>query len=511
MRYLILIFIVAGSAASAQQKSTDWIISLGGISSDHGTALVADEEYTYVTGSFQGTVNFDGLSKDSNGDTDIFISKYDKQGKLIWINTMGGSGLVRKSITEFGTDIIIYKDFLYVTGAFIGKAKFADIELSSNGKHDIFIVKYSKNGDVIWATQAGGTSQDLPSKLATDTYGNVYLSGTYQKSIAFGKQELTSPSASSAFIVKYSPNGELLWTKNCDETFTNTVSKKIRCFDNYCLIGFSVNGIDGSKRNYISQYFSDGTAIRTWELNAHTNKILVDFITINEDLYILSTNYNASSQENEGTFLEKQLINGTSMWIRHVKGLEGTSICTVDEQLIVAGDYFKPLSVEFDTLQSKGASDIAMISYSTNGDFNWLMGYGGSGQDHINAIQATGNHLIWTGFFRNSLELAPATIIYSKGQSDIFISKTALLPVTAETNNELDFRMYPNPTSDLVNVSAQHTIKNLRIVSPLGIEVCNFNPNTKYTSVDVRKIAKGSYIVLVTLNNQILERKLIIY
>jgi Beta-propeller repeat len=53
----------------------------------------------------------------------------------------------------------------YVTGFFSGTATFGageanETELTASGGDDFFVAKYDRDGRLLWATQAGGTSGD---------------------------------------------------------------------------------------------------------------------------------------------------------------------------------------------------------------------------------------------------------------------------------------------------------------------------------------------------------------
>ncbi|MCH8330260.1 MAG: SBBP repeat-containing protein, partial [Bacteroidetes bacterium] len=72
-----------------------WARSIGGTSSDYGNSITTDASgNVYVTGYYQGTVDFDPgsgtVNLTSNGSNDVFIQKLDANGILIWANSIGG-------------------------------------------------------------------------------------------------------------------------------------------------------------------------------------------------------------------------------------------------------------------------------------------------------------------------------------------------------------------------------------------------------------------------------------
>ena len=66
-----------------------WAKQMGGNSSDYGLAIATDASVNvYTTGYFIGTVDFDPgpgvFNLTSVGSTDIFITKFDAGGNLVW-------------------------------------------------------------------------------------------------------------------------------------------------------------------------------------------------------------------------------------------------------------------------------------------------------------------------------------------------------------------------------------------------------------------------------------------
>lgn len=103
-----------------------------------------------------------------------------------------------------------------VCGYFDGTStSFGTYTLTNNGSKNIFIVKYDPNGNVLWAKGSSGTANNIAYGVSTDTNNNVYVTGEYNSpTITFGTNTLTNSGFINMFIVKYDQNGNELWAKN---------------------------------------------------------------------------------------------------------------------------------------------------------------------------------------------------------------------------------------------------------------------------------------------------------
>ncbi|NJK95965.1 MAG: hypothetical protein HC905_14550 [Bacteroidales bacterium] len=103
---------------------------------------------------------------------------------------------------------------LCLTGYFMNSAMFGDVKLVSLGKFDVFVAKYSRNGDLLWIKQAGGSEPDLVKLIKTDSNNNIYITG-YFTGISFFEDYIAhSKGRTDIFTAKYSAEGKLLWVKS---------------------------------------------------------------------------------------------------------------------------------------------------------------------------------------------------------------------------------------------------------------------------------------------------------
>ena len=75
--------------------------------------------------------------------------------------------------------------------------------------------------------------------------------------------------------------------------------------------------------------------------------------------------------------------------------------------------------------------------------------------------------------------------------------------LNVKNNSVLDFSMYPNPTSNMLNISAKEIIQYTHIFNVLGKNVMSVNVNDTKASIDVSNLDTGIYLVKYIVNGTI--------
>src|SRR5437868_15493012 len=89
----------------------------------------------------------------------------------------------------------------------------------NNNGGDIFLVKYSPSGTVLWARNTGSGYFSYIYSIASDAIGNIYLTGYFFGStIICGSFILNNVSSSSVFddvvIIKFNSSGTVVNAKS---------------------------------------------------------------------------------------------------------------------------------------------------------------------------------------------------------------------------------------------------------------------------------------------------------
>ncbi len=192
-----------------------WSTFLGGSLFDVGLGVAADATgNVYVTGrtlsaDFPTTLN--GWDTTYNGNGDVFLTKFNADGSLLWSTFLGGSE------ADIGYGVAVDgSGNVYVTG----ETDSDDFPLLqawdssfNEGGSDAFVAKFDTNGSLVWSTYLGGSGSDNGNGIALDGSGNVHVTGVTGSSDfphLNGLYQTYGGGGSDAFLAMFNNNGTLI-------------------------------------------------------------------------------------------------------------------------------------------------------------------------------------------------------------------------------------------------------------------------------------------------------------
>ncbi|MBW6514902.1 MAG: hypothetical protein K0B87_09150 [Candidatus Syntrophosphaera sp.] len=180
-----------------------WANSAGGPGVDCGNCLDVDASgNSFVTGYFYASATFGGSVITSAGLSDIFVAKLDPAGNWVWASRAGGP------YHDFGNAITVGgAGLIFVTGSFESIASFGSTSLTSSGASDIFLTVLGELGAWLVAIRAGGPGWDAGQDVIRDSFGNIYVTGSYEITATFYTSTLNSYGADDIFLAKFDPAG----------------------------------------------------------------------------------------------------------------------------------------------------------------------------------------------------------------------------------------------------------------------------------------------------------------
>ncbi len=185
-----------------------WVQTIGNSGNSYGYGVDVDPAgNVYAVGTFDGTITIGSNTITSAGLADVLLAKYDNNGNLLWLSSAGGTG------NDWGNEIAVNATHLFITGSFEGTAYFDTENRTSSGGKDCFIAKYNGTTKTInWLRVGQGSFTDEGKDIKLDTSNNVVVVGSFNTSATFGSSMITG-NLSEIFLVKYSNGGNLLWAK----------------------------------------------------------------------------------------------------------------------------------------------------------------------------------------------------------------------------------------------------------------------------------------------------------
>lgn len=396
-----------------------WARALGGPDSDISYAVGVDGSGgVYVTGYFNGTADFDpgvGVSNlVSAGDDDIFVCKLDANGDLAWAHGFGGTNSDRASSLAVDAAGNVHSiGWFRNTVDFDPGAGTFDLTGSSSG--DVYVSKLDADGDFVWASALGGTSQDFGFGIALDGAGSVYTSGYFLGTADFdpgpGTFDLTSNGAQDAFVCVLDSGGVLSWAVSFGDTGDD------RAFD------VTPDGAGGA---YVTGHFS-GTV----------------------DLDPGSGVLEATSAGGLDTFSLRLDGSGDALWANTFGSADddrGFSVATDSTGNALVTGYFRG-SPDVDpgpdtlTLSSAGLEDVFLQKLTATGEVTWAAALGGSGFDTgRDVLEDSLGRVLLTGGFTGtvgSTELGSNADLSGVGDLDSYLLRVELLP-DAEGEGEIE-------------------------------------------------------------------------
>ena len=385
-----------------------WAKRIGSSGDDRGLSIATDGAAVYVTGRFSVTVDFDPgpgtFNLTSAGSFDVFTLKLDASGNFVWANRFGASG------DDHGSSIALDAfSNVHVTGYFTGNAN-GIANLNSSGQTDIFILKMSSAGSLMWSKKYGSSGLDEGNAITVSSNGNVYSTGTFQVTVNFGSSANFSAIGGAywdIYILKLSANGNFIWARQTGSAFEDR--------------GFAI-ATDAAENVYSTGYFSD----------------VADFDP-GPGVFNLTGNSNSKD-----AYIQKLDAAGNFIWAKNVGGWlydQGCSIAVDATANVYIAGFFKS-TADFDpgpgvyNLTVTGMDDMFFLKLDASGSFVWALKFGAGINDQGYAsLAAVGGSVYASGFFGQTVDFDPGPGTWnltSAGANDIFVIKlneVQVLPV----------------------------------------------------------------------------------
>ena len=255
-----------------------WQQKWGGNSKEYFESIVYTKKSEIVSVGTSTSTDIEGIS--NKGKKDAVIVKYDKDGTLLWQKSWGGSGeecFHFIAETEKGELIVL------------GTTTSTDIDgFINNGESDSVIIKFDKDGNIIWQRNWGGNGTDSLNSLLINDEDFIAVGNTTSTNI----EGIVNNGKADAVIVKFDKDGKIISQKNTGGTSGDLYWDIQKTEDNnYIICGQKT--LDGSYNAAVIEKFDENFEMiwqQIWDKGHLDNyfSLLIkkngDIITVGESL-----------------------------------------------------------------------------------------------------------------------------------------------------------------------------------------------------------------------------------
>ena len=348
----------------------DFIQTLGGSKNDALSSVKKTADGGYIVAGFTQSNDFDIDSK-TNESFDFLVSKFSFDNTLEWQKTFGGSD------DDRAADIVQTLDGGF---AVLGYSKSSDINVSENaGAQDFWLLKISSLGSLLWEKTFGFSGTDFGTALLATKDGGFLITGVLDVSSSGGqgnaKSTAVNHSGGDYWVIKTDLTGNLEWSRFFGGSFTEIPLGIVETDDHNFIIAGSSDSDDFNISNNLGTY----------------------------DFWII-----------------KIAPTGSLIWEKSFGGSEideARAITTSsDGNFMVVGD---TRSSDIDISENKGAADVWIVKFSTEGSLIWEKTIGGTSFDTARAIYKTQDN----GFLIAGSSRSLDNDFENNGQNDALILK----------------------------------------------------------------------------------------
>ncbi len=422
MKKFILIACFLASFTTFTQE-WEWVRTISGQANDTGHSIEVDDSgYVFMTGRSKWQTTFEDPS---NPIGPIMIG--DRDTYISKYSPNGNliwakqAGTPKAPLYDLGYCVKSDKNGgCYVCGIYNDTSFFGNDTLISSGLKDGYLTHLNANGDFLWSKRFGGIGNDFAKGISVDSDGNVYVCGSFEGAITFNGNSIGSINQYGAIIIKYDQNGNFLDYLQLASNYKCSFEKLIFDDSNNIYVTGSIHGYG----------IINGTTISSLNSASWNDMILIK----------LSNDFNSVLWSTSG---------GGSYY-------DIGNILTKDSNSIYVGGAYSNTAT-FDTITTvynsnvTGANsylhrDAFIASYDLNGNIKWLKSFGDDGIDEVLGLKMSkSGYLYAAGFYVDTITIDDTTLISTPNITNGFILKLDTLGnlIWAKSvPNNLNTRLY---------------------------------------------------------------------
>jgi len=361
-----------------------------------------------------------------------------------WIERLGGASWdITNGIS------IDNQDNIYIAGDFIDKLEGKDKSLTSKGGSDVYVARFTRQGNLDWLWSGGGFGNDKITALRKAPDDDLYISGILEGSMEFGNEQI-SGDGKKLFVARINKKGNCEWvyTIGYDEMASGYLLNTDKV-GNIVMGGVFSGTLSNDSQSIISKGFRDIFLLRLTpqgklDIFKQYGSILDESLTaLSEDSLgnIILTGNNESKLNMDGftlpapytkkytnCFVTSLDSNLTAQWTKCLYSNSYASVsgveCKADGNIFLTGNFKHAMYVDSLKYSSNGSSDFFVAQLNLLGNVLWMNTYGAKNEERSNALKINklGGVMVM-GSFSDSLSFDSQYIISGGERKDAFVAQ----------------------------------------------------------------------------------------
>lgn len=251
-----------------------WQKSFGFSGNDIGLSVIQTNDQGYLLTGILDVTASGGLgntnarsSQQRHAGGDYWAIKLDMSGNFEWSRFFGGNF----TDTPEGIAQTVDNGFIIVGGS-----DSIDTDISSNiGSYDFWVIRIDANGDLVWEKSFGGQESDEAKAIVKSSDGNFVIAGNTRSNT---DDVSVNNGAADIWLIKISSDGNLIWEKTLGGSSFDSATSINPTNDNGFLLAGSSRSSDGDVS--INKGQNDAWAVKVdangtieWETSAGGSNI----------------------------------------------------------------------------------------------------------------------------------------------------------------------------------------------------------------------------------------------
>ncbi|HAW51482.1 MAG TPA: hypothetical protein DCX54_04000 [Flavobacteriales bacterium] len=314
-----------------------------------------------------------------------------------------------------------------------------------------------------WTRQIGDTAFDNAVSIATDNSGNILVTGQFRGSCDFdpgaGTYIVNAVGDKNTFIVKYSPQGSLIWARTFSGGFNEGDDVKIDNNGNVLVAGRFYGTVDFDplsgvvnlsathENAYVCKLNSFGSLIWVKPFISSASSNMPQIACVDSGNVIMAVSYFGSIDLDPGPAVDnhtsagltdiafvKLNSNGSKAWSYSTggPGLDNFVDMEPDKEgnVIMTGNYAGSVDFDFKTssaILTASTTTTFIAKYNPGADLKWAKCLQGTNMSSVVGLAIdNSNNVLITGSFLGMIDFNPGSGVYhltSAGASDVFLCK----------------------------------------------------------------------------------------